>query len=173
METKKSFADAIIAQELTKEAWKKLSREFKWTEELLKKYQYDIDWEALSQNSDMLWTSSILDNYSHRIDWKTLSSYADERLLTPKNIEEFVNKWDWNELSANCNLKLSFELLDKYFTKWDWECIINRWRQDDLFSLEFFERYKEYIPGEEFQSSSLWDSLVEKQMAKIEQEILG
>ena len=30
MEAKKSFGDAIVSQELNKEAWKKLSREYKW-----------------------------------------------------------------------------------------------------------------------------------------------
>ena len=50
MEAKKSFGDAIVSQELNKEAWKKLSREFKWNEELLRKYRSEIDWEELSEN---------------------------------------------------------------------------------------------------------------------------
>ena len=65
MEAKKSFGDAIVSQELNKEAWKKLSREFKWNEELLRKYCGEIDWEVLSSNTEMLWSASILENFKN------------------------------------------------------------------------------------------------------------
>mgnify|MGYP003417461069 CR=1 FL=1 len=38
----RTFGDAIVSQELNKEACKKMSREFKWNEELLRKYRIDI-----------------------------------------------------------------------------------------------------------------------------------
>ena len=173
METKKSFADAIVAQELNKEAWKQLSREFKWNEELLRKYRDQIDWEALSANTEMLWTASILDNFKNYIDWQGLSMYAPERLLTPKIIEQFADRWDWHELSDNSNLKLSYALLDKFADKWDWERIINRWHSDELYTPDFLERYKEYIPVKEFQGSNLWDALVEKRFNELVEEIMG
>ena len=110
MEAKKSFGDAIVSQELNKEAWKKLSREFKWNEELLRKYRSEIDWEVLSENTEMLWTASILENFKGYIDWKVLSGYAPEGLLTPKIIEQFADRWDWHELLGNSNLKLSYAL---------------------------------------------------------------
>lgn len=173
METKKSFADAIVAQELNKEAWKKLSREFKWNEELLRKYRGEIDWEALSANTEMLWTASILENFKNYIDWKGLSIYATSGLLTPKIIEQFAHLWDWHELSDNSNLKLSYALLDKFADKWDWERIINRWRSEELYTPDFLERYKEYIPAEHFQDSNLWDALVEKRFDELVEEIMG
>ena len=172
METRKSFGDAIIAQELNKEAWKKLSREFKWNEELLKKYRSEIDWEALSSNTEMLWTASILENFKHYIDWKVLSIYAPCGLLTPKIIGQFADRWNWHELSDNSNLKLSYALLDKFADKWDWERIINHWRGKELYSLDFLERYKEFIPAEHFQSSNLWDELVEKRFDELVEEIM-
>ena len=173
METKKSFADAIVAQELNKEAWKQLSREFKWNEELIRKYRDQIDWEALSANTEMLWTASILENFKNYIDWNGLSMYAPERLLTPKIIEQFADRWDWHELSDNSNLKLSYALLDKFADKWDWERIINRWHSDELYTPDFLERYKEYIPVKEFQGSNLWDALVEKRFNELVEEIMG
>ena len=146
MEAKMSFGDAIVSQELNKEAWRQLSREFKWNEELLRKYRGEIDWEALSCNNEMLWTASILENFKNYIDWKALSGIAPERLLTPKIIEKFADKWDWSELSDNGNLKLSYALLDKFADKWDWERIINRWRSEEIYTPDFLERYKEFIP---------------------------
>lgn len=169
----RTFGDAIVSQELNKEAWKKLSREFKWNEELLKKYRAEIDWEALSCNTEMLWTASILDYFKGNIDWKELSGYAPARLLTPKIIEQFADRWDWHELSENSNLELSYALLDKFADKWDWKLIINRWSDDTLYTPEFFERYKEYIPVEAFKDSKLWDALVERRFNELVEEILG
>ena len=173
METKKSFGDAIVSQELNKEAWKKLSREFKWNEELLRKYRSEIDWEVLSENTEMLWTASILENFKGYIDWKVLSGYAPEGLLTPKIIEQFADRWDWHELLDNSNLKLSYALLDKFADKWDWVRIINRWHDEELYTPDFVERYKEFIPAKEFQGSNLWDALVEKRFDELVEEIMG
>ena len=45
----RTFGDAIVSQELNKEAWKKLSREFKWNEELIPAEQFQGSnlWDAL------------------------------------------------------------------------------------------------------------------------------
>ena len=169
----RTFGDAIVSQELNKEAWKKLSREFKWNEELLRKYRSEIDWEELSENTEMLWTASILENFKNYINWKELSGNAPEKLLTPKIIEKFADKWDWHELSDNGNLKLSYAMLDKFADKWDWERIINRWRSEELYTPDFLERYKEFIPAEEFKSSYLWDALVDKRFDELVEEIMG
>ena len=173
MKAKMSFGDAIVSQELNKEAWKQLSRDFKWNEELLRKYRGEIDWVTLSANTEMLWTASILENFKGYIDWKELSSYAPGGLLTPKIIEKFADKWDWHELSDNSNLKLSYALLDKFTDKWDWERIINRWHDEELYTPDFLERYKEFIPAEEFKSSNLWDALVEIRFDELVVEIMG
>lgn len=169
----RTLGDAIVSQELNKEAWKKLSREFKWNEELLRKYRSEIDWEVLSENTEMLWTASILENFKSYINWKELSGNAPEKLLTPKIIERFADKWDWHELSDNGNLKLSYAMLDKFADKWDWERIINRWRSEELYTPDFLERYKEFIPTEEFKSSYLWDALVDKRFDELIEEIMG
>ena len=173
MEAKMSFGDAIVSQELNKEAWRQLSREFKWNEELLRKYRGEIDWEALSCNNEMLWTASILENFKNYIDWKALSGIAPERLLTPKIIDKFADKWDWSELSDNGNLKLSYALLDKFADKWDWERIINRWRSEEIYTPDFLKRYKELIPAEHFMGSNLWDALVERRFDELVEEIMG
>ena len=173
MESKMSFGDSIVSQELNKEAWRQLSREFKWNEELLRKYRGEIDWEALSCNNEMLWTASILENFKSYINWKELSGNAPEKLLTPKIIERFADKWDWHELSDNGNLKLSYAMLDKFADKWDWERIINRWRSEELYTPDILERYKEFIPTEEFKSAYLWDALVDKRFDELIEEIMG
>ena len=173
MEARKSFGDAIVSQELNKEAWKKLSREFKWNEELLRKYLSEIDWKELSENTEMLWTASILEIFQGYIDWKELSGNAPERLLTSKIIERFADQWDWHELSGNYNLKLSYALLDSFADKWDWSAIINNCNGDNFKPTVFFERYKEYISVEDFGRSILWDMLLEERTEKLRQRIIG
>ena len=169
----RTFGDVIVSQELSKEAWKRLSHEFKWNEELLRKYRDEIDWDALSENTNMLWTASILEEFKTYIDWKVLSGYAPEGLLTPKIIEQFADRWDWHKLSDNNNLKLSYALLDKFADKWDWGRIINNWYGEDVYTPDFLERYKEYIPADQFKDSYLWDALVDNRAAELEQEIIG
>ena len=169
----RTFGDAIVSQELNKEAWKKLSRKFKWNEELLRKYRSEIDWKELSSNTEMLWTASILEYFKNYINWKELSGNAPEKLLTLKIIEQFADKWDWHELSNNYNLKLSFALLDKFADKWDWERIINHWCGEELYTPEFLERYKGFIPADAFHSSNLWDRLVEKRFNELAEDIVG
>ena len=173
MEARKSFGDAIVSQELNKEAWKKLSREFKWNEELLRKYRSEIDWDILSRNTEMLWTTSILDNFKNYINWRELSACADERLLIPKIIEQFADRWDWHKLSGNYNLKLSYALLDSFADKWDWSAIINNCNGDNFKPTVFFERYKEYISVEDFGRSILWDMLLEERTEELRQRIIG
>ena len=168
----RTFGDAFVSHELEREAWRELSREFKWTEELINKYRANIDWFELSKNNEMLWTISILENFKEWIHWDLLSEFAPERILTPKIIRQFADKWDWGELSGNCCLKLSTELLDEFANKWDWERIINNWRAEEMYTPEFFERYKEFIPAERIKASALWEELVDRRVAELKQAII-
>ena len=153
-------------------AWKELSGDLCWTEHLLEKYQDKIDWNELSGNSNMLWTIPILQKFKHRINWDKLSRYADEKVLTENCIETFKEKWNWSELSANRSM--NNQLLEKFADKWDWESVIDSYN-NNLFSndlaIEFYERYKEYIPTAKLQGSSLWNNIVEQCKKQILSEI--
>ena len=153
-------------------AWKELSSDLNWTEALLEKFQDKIDWQELSENRNILWTIPMLQKFKHRINWDKLSRYADEKVLTENCIETFKEKWNWNELSSNS--VITNELLDKFADKWDWEEIISRYHSD-LFSnhnaIEFYERYKEYIPAAKLQNSLLWNEIVGQRKNQIIAEI--
>ena len=153
-------------------AWKELSSELSWTETLLEKYQDKIDWQELSENRNILWTVPMLQKFKHRINWDKLSRYADEKTLTENCIETFKEKWNWSELSCNCSM--NNQLLEKFADQWDWESIIN-YRCSNLFSdvsaIEFYERYKEYIPAAKLQNSSLWNDIVEQRKKQVLSEI--
>ena len=101
------------------------------------------------------------------LDWDAISHCVIDDSITDNMIEAFKDKLNWSELSSS--RYITSELLDKYADKWDWEVIINNWNQNyyhsgNLWSkstaVEFYERYKEYIPGEKLQDSMLWRCMI-------------
>lgn len=156
-------------------AWKELSNELSWTEALLEKYQDKIDWQELSGNFNVLWTVPMLQKFKNRINWEKLSRCADEKTLTENCIETFKDRWSWSELSGNRSI--NSYLLEKFADKWDWESVIDSYHNNYFFSdenaIEFYERYKEYIPAAKLQGSSLWNEIVEQRKHQILSEILS
>ena len=155
-------------------AWKELSSDLNWTEALLEKFQDKIDWQELSENRNILWTIPMLQKFKHRINWDKLSRYADEKTLTENCIETFKEKWNWSELSNNYSI--TNQLLEKFADKWDWDSVIDGYN-NNLFSsdsaIEFYERYKEYIPAAKLQNSRLWNEIVEQRKKQILSEIIS
>lgn len=153
-------------------AWKELSSELSWTEAFLEKYQDKIDWQELSENRNVLWTIPMLHKFKHCINWDKLSKYADEDTLTENCIETFKEKWNWSKLSYNCSI--TNQLLEKFADKWDWESVIDGYN-NKLFSsdsaIEFYERYKKYIPAAKLQNSRLWNEIVKQRKKQILSEI--
>lgn len=152
------FMESIV----TESAWKELSSDFNWSETLLEKCKTEVDWNEISKNSNILWTIPMLKRFEQFLNWTLLSENINERSLSDETIEAFESSWDWSTLSDNRNLKLSYMLLDKYIDRWDWHKIIHRWGEN-IYSkngIDFYEKYKEYIPAGELQQSNLWDGIV-------------
>lgn len=169
----KTLSSDFMQRIADKGAWKELSGKLNWSETLLEKYQDKIDWQELSENSNMFWTVPMLQKFKHRINWDKLSRYADAQVLTEDCIETFKDNWNWNELTRY--RVVTIELLDKFADKWEWEGIIDRYHYGKLYSncnaIEFYERYKEYIPAAKLQKSTLWKEIVEQRKNQIIAEI--
>ena len=149
METNK-VNDYLMKKMIQKEAMKRISSDYPLNDELLMKYSKDLDWEEVSGNSNIKWTAAMIDYWGDRLNWKTFSERANEEILIPELIEKFKDRWDWGRL-------------------------INRgWYNNscDLYSIEFVNRYAQYIPMEDFENSSLWDAVVEEEENAIKKEIL-
>mgnify|MGYP002538621829 FL=1 len=101
-------------QSLDEDAWRQLSREFPWSEQLLEKYQDKVDWKAVSKNNNMFWTASMLEKFKHFIDWDQLSRCTHQCVLTAEMLERFKEYWNWGELSCNDCLDLDYELIDRF-----------------------------------------------------------
>ena len=174
METNNTI-EALLKKQVKKEAMKKISSDYPLTDELLKEYCNDLDWEEVSENSNIKWTAAMIDRWGEYLNWKTFSERANEEILIPEIIEKFKDRWDWSELSANSDLKLTYDLIDKYIDRWDWNRLINRgWysSENELYSIDFLNRYVKYIPMEDFEKSNLWDSIVEEEEKAIKKAIM-
>ena len=169
----KILSNDFMHQTAVSEAWKELSENFSWSEALLEKYQDQVDWHEISCNSNVVWTVPMVQKFKNRIDWNKFSEYASETVMTEPFLDAFKEKWNWSELSDNRNLTMTHELLEKYADKWDWEHIINIYPHH-LFEdtgMEFYEKYKNYIPTGKLQNSSLWNCIVEQLKIQLMAEI--
>ena len=166
----KNWNDDFVSQIMDEAAWKVLSGEFLWNEQLLEKYQDKVDWKEVSDNRDMVWTASMLEKFRNRLDWDALSRSRHRCVLTAELFERFRNNWNWSLLSGNDDVAVSYELIDRFIARWDWRDLINRY-DDELFGRDFLERYKEYIPASVLQDSRLWNRIVEQRKWQIAREI--
>lgn len=151
-----------VKRKFEKEVWDKLSYEFTWDEELLERNKSRVNWHWVSQNRVIVWTTSMLERFKDNIDWHELSKRGSIRLFTVEHLEVFKEYWDWAKLSCNANLPWSETLLERYADKWDWEKIIDNAELENLFSMEFFERYQEYIPLGCLRYSKLGKKLIQE-----------
>ena len=166
----KTWSNDFMQQIMDEAAWKDLSADFPWSEQLLEKYQDKVDWNEVSDNDNMLWTASMLEKFKDRIDWDALSRSRHRCILTAGMFERFKAYWNWKILSSNSDVELDFELIDRFADRWDWRELIDRHRED-LLNRKFFERYKTYIPASELQNSRLWHSLVDERKLQLAREI--
>jgi hypothetical protein len=171
----KTLSNDFMQKIATEEAWKSLSGDFQWNESLLEKYQDKVDWHEVSENFRTMWTIPMVQKFKSRIDWEKFSRHAGKEVLTESFIEAFKDKWNWTELSGNTSLELTHELLEKFVDYWAWEEIIDRFC-DKIFEdmgIDFYERYKDYIPAAKLQNSRLWNEIVSQQARQLTTEIIA
>lgn len=172
---KKTISNEFMQNIVTEEAWKELSEDFNWSESLLEKYQDKLDWSLVSGNNNIRWTIPMIEKFQKKLDWDKLSETLDEDELTETMIETFKNKWNWHELSGNNSVNLTHELLEKYADQWDWEQIIGRYGRNiyDDNGIDFYERYKDYIPVSKLQGTYLWREIIGQEKKQLIETIIA
>ena len=154
----KVLSNEFMQNIATEEAWKDLSSNFSWT-------------EAMFRN--ICWTLPMIQKFQKKINWDRFSEYTDENVLIEPIIEAFKERWNWHELSGNSNLPLTYGLLEKYADMWDWERIIDSYGHEiyDKEAIEFYEKFKDYIPVFKIQNTYLWRAIVEQRSKQLAAEI--
>lgn len=169
----KKLSNEFMEKILNYSAWKELSESFEWTEQMLDKHKNQVDWKLISQNSNIVWTHAMLEKFKRLIDWKELSSTGCETILTGDTLEQYKDYWDWSELSENTDLEINYQLIDRFIDQWDWPELINRWHEDNLYNIDFLERYADKIPSSKLQDSRLWTVLVEQREKELKLEVIA
>jgi len=169
----KVLSNEFMQNIATEEAWKELSSGFNWSEALLEKYQDKVNWDDISENRNIRWTIPMIQKFQKKINWEIFSRIADENTLTKSVIETFKDKWNWHNLSNNGSVPMTDELLEKYADRWDWEQIIDSYSQSvyDRRAIEFYEKFKDYIPVSKLQNTYLWRCIVEQRAKQLAEEI--
>ncbi|MCL2727517.1 MAG: hypothetical protein FWD56_03950 [Bacteroidales bacterium] len=168
------FNEEFFANVREMEIWKRLSNDsaIVWTETLIDRYQDKLDWKNLSENSSVHWTASMLEKYKNRLDWRELSGNGCFGLFSSENLRRFSSKWDWSALSSNLTVGWTMEKVEEFKDLIDWGKLIDCW-QNNLFTLEFFEKYKEYFPASSLQQSHLWSEILDIHKNKLIEQILA
>ena len=174
MKTSK-FNEDFFASVREMEIWKRLSGDssFVWSETLIDRYQDKIDWKSLSENSYVQWTASMFEKYKNKLDWKALSSGSCRGLYSSENLKKFSSRWDWPELSSNSSVHWTMAKVEEFKDFIDWGKIIDCWNIGELYTLEFFEKYKDWFPVASLQQSRLWDAILDIHKDKLIEEILA
>jgi len=169
------FNEEFFASVREMEIWKRLSGDccFKWSETLIDRFQDKIDWKSLSENNNVPWTASMLEKYKNRLDWKALSSEGCNGLYSSENLKRFSSKWDWQALTTNPNVRWTIEKVEEFKDFIDWGEIIDTFYGSELFTLEFFEKYKDYFPVASLQQSRLWDAILDIHKDKLIEQLLA
>jgi hypothetical protein len=112
MATKK-LTNEFMEKILNDSAWKELSGDFQWTEQMLDKHKSKVDWKEISKNSNIVWTPAMLEKFKKLIDWKELSNTGCETILTEETLEQFKDYWDWTKLHCR-NYSMKSTLIGIY-----------------------------------------------------------
>lgn len=169
---KTKFDETLIDSMLEQQAWKDLSGDFAWTEELLEKYRSRLDWERVTANQSINWTPSMLERFKHLIDWKEMSRTSMACLLLPEVVERFQDRWDWKELSSNG--ALPFETIEKMADRIDWGVLVRSSRYlDSPYTRAFLDKWADRIPVDSLVESNLWYDLVGEKVSEIQRRIMA
>lgn len=169
----KKLSNEFMEKILNDSAWKELSEDFQWSEQMLEKHKNQVDWKLISQNSNIVWTPAMLEKFKRLIDWKVLSSTGCETIFTGDTLEQYKDYWDWSKLSGNPDLEMNYQLIDRFIDQWDWSELIDRWGEDNQYNIDFLERYIDKIPSSKLQDSRLWTVLVEQREKELKLEVIA
>lgn len=154
--------------------WDEISSDFGLTSEMMDKFADKLNWQNVSKNSEIHWTVRLLEKWADHLDWEELSDSSNEYLLTPDIIAYFENRWNWRKLSQNRSLKLDFVFIDRFIDRWDWKEVADNWSRSELYTKEFYYRYKKYIPMADFlDNSCLLREIVNKAVEDMKKELTG
>lgn len=170
----KQINEEMFKSIVNAKVWNEISKGFGLTDEMLDRYADKLNWKEVSGNWEIHWTVKLVEKWAERLDWEELSNCHNKYLITPDVIAYFVNRWNWRNLSKNSALTLDYTFIDRFIDRWDWSELVNRWHNDndDIYNMEFYERYRGYIPMDAVtEGSALLDRIVQSETDRMMKDL--
>jgi len=120
--------------------------------ELIEKSKDTIDWGVISSMEDVSWSINLIDKYKTELIWKSRSNSQIDKTLSNNPylpwgidfINEFIDEWDWVDLSCNKGVPWSINLINEFKDKWAWGSLSSNesinWSEDLID--EFIDKWK-------------------------------
>ncbi|MCL2327278.1 MAG: hypothetical protein FWC39_02060 [Bacteroidetes bacterium] len=127
---------------------------------LLDKFEDYIHWQGggyygdtIINNSGIFWTTELIDKYAHKIDFKKIGR-SNNIQWSEELIEKHKDKWNWkdflNSYDGCAEFPWTMALFEKYLGI---SYLHNRRLPDSLISVEFVEKYHNYLNWEQICSN--------------------
>jgi len=136
--------------------------------EYLEKHKNSINWDVISSERDIQWSIELIQKYKLELKWKSKPNHQMDKSLS-KNpylpwsidfIQEFIDDWDWVDLSCNKNIPWSIDLIKEFEDRWVWGFLSSNcsiiWTEDLLDN--FIDKWK-WTSGIEFENNKFFTGL--------------
>ncbi|NTS42154.1 hypothetical protein HRG84_14720 [Flavisolibacter sp. BT320] len=84
--------------------------------DFIEKYEYELDWAAISKNQSIAWDIDFLEKYETRFTWHELA-WNESILWNEEKIDRFKKRLDWYYLGRNKNLPITEDFIVRYAKK--------------------------------------------------------
>ena len=161
---------AGLEKQIERHAWMTVSRKRPLTATHLERYEQQLLWDEVSRNNEIEWTAEMALRWKDKLNWKLFSRCAHGQAVTAEGIEALAPLWDWKDLTANPNVRMTNELVRKYINKWDWSAMA--WRSwEDYDAREFYSQFFERVPLGGFSGSKLEFALHQQEAERLWKEM--
>lgn len=165
--TSNDFLNSVLEAE----AWKEISQRESLSMDLLERYAEKLDWEEVSKNDDVMWTMDGIAKFANRINWDDFSRSCPDSLISETSLLKFSNLWDWKHISNRDVVYNDWMLLEQFADKVNWGEVIRNWNIEK--PLDFFVKFRQYIPMSKLQDTHLWNEMVTDRAKKLYQKAIG
>lgn len=106
-----------------------------------KTFEEYINFNAIYLNRNIDWSNELLDKYADKWDWNDLMYEAI--VAHSRNINKYIEKYNWDKFSSNRHITFTEELIDTYLEKWNWTKICKNPKLK--LNKRLLEKYKDKI----------------------------
>ncbi|SHI60887.1 Helicase [Mesonia phycicola] len=104
------------------------TKEIKINTEYIEKNKGYLNWGVISSYKDVVWSTTFIKRYKNFLVWRSSPKSQIDKTLSnnpylPWSIElinEFIDEWDWVDLSCNKGIPWSLEIIQEFEDKWVW-----------------------------------------------------